>query len=85
VDHDSRDDDRRLYAAHGHALRLRSGDRRVPGHAEDQPQTRGRTDGQSLESVARVTTFDPDGNVVATFVARGTADRMQLEPIPDLP
>jgi hypothetical protein len=32
-----------------------------------------------------VTTFDPDGNVVATFVARGTADRMQLEPIPDLP
>jgi hypothetical protein len=42
-------------------------------------------DGQSLKSVARVTTFDADGNVVATFVARSTAQRMQLEPIPDLP
>jgi hypothetical protein len=42
-------------------------------------------DGQSYATVARVTTFDPLGNVVATFVARATAERMQLEPIPDLP
>ncbi len=42
-------------------------------------------DGQSYETVARVTTFDPLGNVVATFSARASAERMQLEPIPDLP
>ena len=42
-------------------------------------------DGQSYETVARVTTFDPSGNVVATFSARASAERMQLEPIPDLP
>ena len=42
-------------------------------------------DGQSYATVARVTTFDPLGNVVATFVARASAERMQLEPIPDLP
>ena len=42
-------------------------------------------DGQSYETVARVTTFDPSGNVVATFTARASAKRMQLEPIPDRP
>jgi hypothetical protein len=42
-------------------------------------------DGESLKSVARVTTLDPEGNVVATFTARTSAQRMQLEPIPDLP
>jgi hypothetical protein len=42
-------------------------------------------DGESLKSVARVTTLDPQDNVVATFTARTSAQRMQLEPIPDLP
>lgn len=42
-------------------------------------------DGQSFKSVAQVTTLDPLGNVVATFTARTTAQRMELEPIPDLP
>ena len=42
-------------------------------------------DGQSYATVARVTTFDPLGNVVATFTARASAERMQLEPIPDRP
>jgi hypothetical protein len=42
-------------------------------------------DGQSYETVARVTTFDPSGNIVATFSARASAKRMQLEPIPDRP
>jgi hypothetical protein len=42
-------------------------------------------DGQSYETVARVTTLDPSGNVVATFNARASGERMQLEPIPDRP
>jgi hypothetical protein len=42
-------------------------------------------DGQSLKTVARVTTMDPLGNVVGTFIARASAERMQLEVIPDLP
>ena len=42
-------------------------------------------DGQSYDTVASVTTFDPSGNVVATFTARAAAERMQLEPIPDRP
>jgi hypothetical protein len=42
-------------------------------------------DGQSFSHVARVTTFDPNGNVLDTFVARATAVRMQVERIPDEP
>jgi hypothetical protein len=42
-------------------------------------------DGQSFQAVARVTTFDPQGNVVGTLVARASAERIQLEPIPDRP
>jgi hypothetical protein len=42
-------------------------------------------DGQSFSHVARVTTFDPNGNVLDTFIARATAVRMQVERIPDLP
>jgi hypothetical protein len=42
-------------------------------------------DGQSFEAVARATTFDPLGNVVGTIVARASAERIQLEPIPDRP
>jgi hypothetical protein len=41
--------------------------------------------GQSYEAVSRVTTFDASGNVVATFTARASAERVQLEPIPDRP
>jgi hypothetical protein len=42
-------------------------------------------DGQSYETVARVTAFDASGNVVATFTARASGERMQLEPNPDRP
>jgi hypothetical protein len=42
-------------------------------------------DGQSFSHVARVTTFDPNGKVLDTFIARATAVRMQVERIPDLP
>ena len=42
-------------------------------------------DGQSYETVARVTAYDASGNIVATFTARASGERMQLEPNPDRP
>lgn len=42
-------------------------------------------DGQSFETAARVTAFDASGNIVATFTARASAKRLQLEPNPDRP
>jgi hypothetical protein len=42
-------------------------------------------DGQSFSHVARVTTLDPNGNALGSFVVRATAERMQVERIPDQP
>jgi hypothetical protein len=42
-------------------------------------------DGQTFEAVARVTTFDPSGNVIGQGVATGSGQRIQLEPIADRP
>jgi hypothetical protein len=42
-------------------------------------------DGQSFKAVARVTTFDPNGNVVGQGVAMGSAERLTVEPIADRP
>jgi hypothetical protein len=42
-------------------------------------------DGQSSLTVARVTNYDTQGNVVGTLVARTSAERIELEPIPDRP
>ena len=42
-------------------------------------------DGQSFAHVARVTALDPNGNVQASFIARATGKRMEVERIPDLP
>jgi hypothetical protein len=42
-------------------------------------------DGQSFSHTARVTTLDPNGNVLGTFIARATAERMQVERIADQP
>ena len=42
-------------------------------------------DGQTFKAVARVTTFDPNGNVVVQGMALATAERMQVEPISDRP
>jgi hypothetical protein len=41
--------------------------------------------GQSFTAIARVTVFDPDGNVVGTFTATASGKRMQVERIPDQP
>jgi hypothetical protein len=42
-------------------------------------------DTQRVVAVARVTTFDPNGNVVGQGVALATAERVQVEPISDRP
>ena len=42
-------------------------------------------DGQSFTGIAKVTTFDPNGNVVGTGTATATAERMQVEPIQGQP
>lgn len=42
-------------------------------------------DGQSFSIIARVTTLDPDGNVLGSFVATSSGERMQVERIPEQP
>jgi hypothetical protein len=42
-------------------------------------------DGSSFSGVAHVTTYDPNGNVAGSFVARASADRMDVERLPDQP
>jgi hypothetical protein len=42
-------------------------------------------DGQSYSAVSRVTTFDANGNVVGTFTARATSQRLPVDRIPDQP
>lgn len=42
-------------------------------------------DGQSLSITARVTTLDPNGNVLGSFDVTASAVRMQVERLPDQP
>jgi hypothetical protein len=42
-------------------------------------------DGETFKAVARVTTYDPNGNVLGQGTATATAQRMHVEPIPDRP
>jgi hypothetical protein len=42
-------------------------------------------DGETFTHVARVTVLDPDGNVLASFSASASGERMQVERIPDQP
>jgi hypothetical protein len=42
-------------------------------------------DGQTFTHVARVTVLDPNGNVLASFGAAASGERMQVERIPDQP
>ena len=75
----------RLYAATGEHFLFNPQTGALQGTRKINRTIEVAPDGQSYATVARVTTFDPQGNVVATFVARASAQRMQLEPIPDLP
>lgn len=42
-------------------------------------------DGQTFAHVARVTAYDAAGNVLGSFIARATGERMQVERIADEP
>lgn len=42
-------------------------------------------DGQSFTAAARATTYDLQGNVLASFPVTSTGERMQVEQIPDMP
>jgi hypothetical protein len=42
-------------------------------------------DGQSFAHVAKVTTFDVDGNVLGSFTVRATGERVQVDRIADEP
>lgn len=75
----------RLYAATGEHFIFNPQTGALQGTRKINRTIEVAQDGQSYATVARVTTFDPLGNVVATFVARARAERMQLEPIPDRP
>jgi len=42
-------------------------------------------DGQSFRQAARATTYDLQGNVLASFPVTATGERIQVEQIPDMP
>ena len=42
-------------------------------------------DGQSFTQAARATTYDLQGNVLASFPVTATGERIQVEQIPDMP
>ena len=42
-------------------------------------------DGETFKHVARATVLDANGNVLASFGARATGERMAVDQIPDLP
>ena len=75
----------RLYAATGVHFRFDPqtgaylGSRKIDRSIELAP------DGQSFAVVAHVTTIDPSGNVIGSFVARSTATRVAVDRIPERP
>ena len=75
----------RLYAATGSHFIFNPQTGELQGTRKINRTIEVAADGQSYATVARVTTFDPAGNIVGMFIARASAQRMQLEPIPDLP
>jgi hypothetical protein len=75
----------RLYAATARVFRFN-----LQTGAHTATMTISRTirlsqDGQSFEHVARVTVADPAGNVLQSFMATGSGERMQVERIPEQP
>ena len=74
----------RLYAASGVFYRFNAagafvGSQKIDRTIELAP------DGDTYKQVARVTVLDANGNVVTTFTAQATAERMQVDRIGDLP
>ena len=74
----------RLYAATGIVLRFNPAGVHVATMKIDRT-IRLSDDGQSMTWAARVTVTDPAGNVQQTFPVRASAERLQVERIPDEP
>jgi hypothetical protein len=75
----------RLYAASGTFFRFNPATGAKVGSMKINRTIRLSDDGQSFTAVARVLTLDLSDNVVASFVARSTGVRMQVERIAEEP
>ena len=75
----------RLYAATAEFFRFNPQSGAYLGKQKINRTIRLADDGQSFTHVARVTSFDPDGNVLASFNAAASGERMQVERISDEP
>ncbi len=75
----------RLYAASGVHFLFNPQTGQYLGKRKIDRTIRLSADGQSFSAVARVTTFDPAGNIVGSGTAISTAERMPVDRIPDLP
>lgn len=77
--------DRRLYAATSMFFRFNPQTGAYLGTQKISRTIELAHDGESFAHVARVTALDPNGNVQASFIARATGTRMEVERIPDRP
>ena len=75
----------RLYAVTGVHFRFNPQTGAYLGTNKINSTRRLSQDGQSFAAIARVTVFDPAGNVVGSFTAAASGRRMQVERIPDQP
>lgn len=77
--------DGRLYASTGVILRFDPQTGAQIGSMKINRTMRLSQDGQSMAVVARATTYDLQGNVVASFPVVASGERLQVERIPDEP
>lgn len=75
----------RLYAGSGTFFRFNPQTGANVGSMKINRTLRLSEDGQSFTTIARVLTLDLSGNVVASFVALSSAERMQVERIAEEP
>jgi len=75
----------RLYASSGSYLRFNTQTGALIGTTRIDRNLRLSDDGESFAVVARVRVLDLDGNVIASALVRASAERMQIERIPDEP
>lgn len=74
----------RLYAASGVFYRFNAAGAFIGSQKIDRTIELG-PDGNTYKQVARVTVLDANGDVVTTFTARASAERMQVDRTGDLP
>jgi hypothetical protein len=75
----------RLYASTGVIIRFDPQTGAQVGSMKINRTMRLSQDGQSMAVVARATTYDLQGNVIASFPVVASGERLQVERIPDEP